>query len=65
MRYEIKDNKLYGYSEGQEQPVLYQPNYPDGSTWTNEDDIKAWADIWLANILDPDNTPQPPSGPSS
>lgn len=61
MRYEIKDNAVYGYAPTQVEPILYQPNHPDGSAWANDDDAKAWADAWLAHMADPENNAFPSS----
>jgi hypothetical protein len=54
MRYEIKDNAVYGYAEGQTEPFLYQPNHPDGSAWADDADAEAWAAAWLAHMTNPE-----------
>jgi hypothetical protein len=61
MKYEIKNNAVYGYSEGQEEPCLYQPVHPDGSAWIDEADMTAWAEAWVAHINDPENNLFPDS----
>lgn len=61
MKYEIKNNAVYGYSESQEEPCLYQPVHPDGSAWIDEADMTAWAEAWIAHLNDPENNLFPDS----
>lgn len=58
MRYEIKDNAIYGYNNSQ-QPFMYQPNHPDNNPWVDEAEMTAWAELWLAHMTDPENNPFP------
>lgn len=61
MRYEVKENAVYGYAEGQTEPCLYQPNHPDGSAWIDEADAKAWAEAWVAHMTNPEANAFPAS----
>jgi hypothetical protein len=61
MKYTIKDNAVYGYAEGQEEPCLYQPQHPDGSAWIDDADAAAWAEAWLAHMTNPEANEFPAS----
>ena len=39
-----------------------QPCWPDGTPWTNETEARAWAEILIAWMDDPEQ-PEPPGGP--
>lgn len=53
-RYEIDENNaVLGYIEGQEEPCLYQPDYPTGKPWENREAAVAWAEAWLFHMTNP------------
>lgn len=33
-------------------PVLYQPDYPDGTPWESTEEASAWAELYIASIED-------------
>lgn len=65
IRYEVKEKAVYAWNDELEQtdPFLYQPNYPDGTEFSDDEDAKNWADKWYAHFIDPENNPEFPMGP--
>jgi hypothetical protein len=51
-RYEIDSkNAVRIYSDEQEAPIIFQPDYPNGDAWTLEQ-ATAWAEAYLAYVTD-------------
>ncbi|CAB4149394.1 hypothetical protein UFOVP541_25 [uncultured Caudovirales phage] len=54
--YTIDDNNaVWGFVSGQEAACLFQPNWPDGETFTDEADATVFAEAWIAHMNDPEN----------
>jgi hypothetical protein len=45
-------NTVLVFVEGQQAPMLAQPNYPNGDAWENKNAAKAWAELFIASISD-------------
>jgi hypothetical protein len=50
------------YVSGNNTPVIYQPNWPNGTSWSTHAEAVNWAELCIASILDP-SAPYAPSGP--
>lgn len=62
IRYEIDENNAVRiYSDEQEAPMIFQPDYPNGDAWTLEQ-ATAWAEAYVAYATD-ETAPMP--GPSA
>jgi hypothetical protein len=48
------------YTTDQEQPFVFQPNYPDNTPWESKEAAAAWAEQC---IYDLENPPAPPASP--
>jgi hypothetical protein len=44
------DNAVYIYREGIEEPMFYQPHWPDTTPWADEAEATAWAEAKIAEI---------------
>jgi hypothetical protein len=63
-RYEIDENNaVLIYAEGNDVPVVFQPDYPDTTPWANKTDASNWAKAWITAITDP-TAPLPGNSPS-
>lgn len=68
-RYETdKDNAVWIYAEGNDVPVVFQPDWPDTTPWANKAEAKAWAEAWITAMTDvtapiPGNNPSEPTLP--
>lgn len=61
MNYEVNDNnELYVYIPEQDDALLFQPCYPDGTEWTKEE-AESWAEMFINHFLDSES-PEPPVG---
>jgi hypothetical protein len=54
-------NTVLVFVEGQQAPMLAQPQYPNGDTWENTDAAKVWAELFIASITDAE-APHAPIG---
>lgn len=43
-------------------PIIYQPNWPNGTPWGSYSDAENWAQLCIQSILD-EAAPYAPSGP--
>lgn len=56
MRYEIdKDNAVKIFRNNEKIPFLYQPDWPDFTPWTNSEEAKNWAEVFIYGIENPDS----------
>lgn len=61
-RYEIDENNaLRVWNDQQTEPILFQPDYPNGNAWTAEQ-AEAWAKIFIKSLTD---ETAPLAGPSA
>ena len=50
-RYEIDDNfAVFGYVDGQTEPVLFQPDYPNGDKFDSIEEADQWAKLWIESF---------------
>ena len=55
MRFTIDENNaVWGYEPTQPVAILFQPNWPDGTPFTNEADARVFAEAWLAHMANPE-----------
>lgn len=48
MIYLVSENlEVSIYNESQEEPIIFQPYYPDGTPFNSEADASAWAEQWI------------------
>lgn len=50
------------YTDTQPEPIIYQPNWPNGTVWGSSTDASTWAVLCIASIEDP-LAPYAPAGP--
>lgn len=54
MRYEIdSNNAIKIWNDGEENPFLFQPDWPDGTPWADAQEAESWALAKIAEIEDP------------
>ena len=68
-RYEVGENnevRIWNdeYPNPDGSPFIFQPKYPGGDAWLDRDDAAAWAESYIANMLDVYGTPLPKSYPN-
>ena len=64
-----EDNSIYGWvsldsKEAGDAPILFQPDWPDGTPWASKKEAEFWATIWVES-LNPDSTRAPGDSPSA
>lgn len=63
-RYEIDENNaIHMWINTQEEPFIFQPDYPDGTPWADRADAVAWAEAKIAELSDIEN-PMAPDFPN-
>lgn len=64
LRYEIEEgtNAIRVFYNDSDVPSLFQPHYPNGEAWADAADATAWAELYVASVLDAD-APYAPNGP--
>lgn len=63
-RYEIDENNaIHMWVDTQEEPFIFQPDYPDGTPWADAADATAWAEAKIAELTDIEN-PMAPNYPN-
>lgn len=50
------------FIEGQTEPIIYQPDWPNSTPWSSESEAALWAQLCIQAIVD-DNAPYAPAGP--
>ena len=53
MRYEINENENYAiriWHDGEELPAIYQPTWPDGTSWSSNEEAAAWAQLKIGEF---------------
>lgn len=50
------------YSDSQIEPVIFQPDWPNGTPWVSKNEAETWAQLCIASIENP-NAPYAPAGP--
>jgi hypothetical protein len=64
LTYTINENPLevYIFSSGNETPIIYQPNWPNGEAWSDTNEASSWAQACILSIVDQE-APYAPAGP--
>jgi hypothetical protein len=53
--FEIDENNAVKiFKEGQEAPMIFQPDWPNGTPWANAAEATTWAEVFIANLEDPE-----------
>lgn len=50
------------YTEGQSDPIIYQPDWPNSTPWASHTEAELWAQLCIQAIVD-DDAPYAPAGP--
>lgn len=50
------------FVEGQNEPIVYQPDWPNSTPWSSFEEASLWAQLCIQAIIDSD-APYAPSGP--
>lgn len=50
------------YMSGNSIPIIFQPNWPNGTSWESYADAENWAQLCILSITD-DDAPYAPAGP--
>ena len=58
----LVNNTVKIYSDTQEQPVIIQPNWPNGTAWASKAEAETWAQLCISAMDDP-AAPYAPAGP--
>lgn len=49
-----ENNAIYIYTEGIEEPIFFQPHWPDTTPWADQAEATAWAEAKIAEVTDLD-----------
>jgi hypothetical protein len=61
--YSLSENNTVNiYTDGQPDPVIIQPNWPNGTPWASPTEATSWAELCIAAMQDP-AAPYAPAGP--
>jgi hypothetical protein len=54
VRYEIEEgtNAVKVFYDDAIVPSLYQPNFPNGDVWADAIEASAWAELYIASVID-------------
>jgi len=58
-----KNNTVKIFINGQEAPIISQPEWPDMTPWADESEATAWAELFIQSIEDPETEFIPGYGP--
>lgn len=50
------------YTDNQTEPIIFQPDWPNGTPWASKQDAEIWAQLCIASIEDI-SAPYAPAGP--
>lgn len=51
MIYSVSENlEVSIYNDTQEEPIIYQPYYPDGAPFASQEAASAWAEQWIYEL---------------
>ena len=62
LTYTVNNNVVKIFSDNQVEPVIIQPNWPNGTPWTSEAEAASWAQLCISAMIDPE-APYAPAGP--
>lgn len=49
-----KNNAVKIFVEGQDAPMIFQPTWPDGTSWASAEEASEWAQTYVSSLEDPD-----------
>jgi hypothetical protein len=53
--FEIDENNAVKiFAEGQEAPVIFQPDWPNGTAWGSAEEATAWAELYIESFTNPE-----------
>lgn len=62
--FEIDENNAVRiFMEGKEAPVIFQPDWPNGTPWANKAEATSWAELYILSFEDPEVTELPGNSP--
>jgi hypothetical protein len=50
------------YTDNQTQPIIFQPDWPNGTPWSSYEEAETWAQLCIESIENP-SAPYAPAGP--
>jgi hypothetical protein len=50
------------FAENQVEPIIFQPDWPNGTQWGSRQEAETWAQLCITSIEDP-SAPYAPAGP--
>lgn len=56
------NNVVKIFTESQTEPVIIQPNWPNGSPWNSEEEAAVWAQLCIDSMTSA-SAPYAPAGP--
>ncbi len=66
--FEVDDNNAVRiFREGQEAPVIFQPDWPNGTPWADKAEATSWAELYVRSFEDaevaelPGDSPEEPT----
>lgn len=59
-----EDNTLKIY-RGNTWPLILQPTWPNGTPWSNRQEVEAWADLYIEHIENPESEYIPGNSPDN
>ena len=66
MRYEIDENNaIRVFNDGEDVPFAYQPDWPDATPWANKAEAKAWAELLIESMENPESEFIPGTSPDN
>ena len=66
MRYEIDEkNAIRVWNDGEDVPFAYQPDWPDTTPWANKAEAKAWAELLIESMQNPESEFIPGTSPDN
>lgn len=52
--FEIDENNAVRiFMEGQEAPVIFQPDWPNGTPWASREEAETWAQLYIESFENP------------
>jgi len=60
--YIVDNNVVKIFTESQTEPVIVQPNWPNGSPWASSQEAEEWANLCIAAMTE-QSAPYAPAGP--
>jgi len=66
MKYEIdQNNAIRVFTDGQDVPFAYQPDWPDATPWASKAEAEAWAQLLIKSMQNPETKFIPGTSPDN